>query len=139
MEKIFDELIDAYADDMNFYAHSYGMMCKMLDINYLEGRLRLLKTDEIYIYGGGYLGIQLYRMAYGRIEILAVVDKSGRLRLNLPDIPVMNISEFRDKYARQKIIVTSVRFYQEIREQLSDFVPQSHIIYLGELLEGILE
>lgn len=138
MEKILEKLIDAYADEMNFYAHSYEMMCKMLDINCLEGRLRLLKADEIYIYGGGYLGIQFYRMAYGRIGILAVVDKSGRLRLELPDIPVINTSELREKYSGQKIIVTSVRFYQEIREQLSDFVPQSHIIYLGELLEGIL-
>lgn len=138
MEDVRDELLDIYAGQMRLAECSFGMMGRMLDTSYLKKRLFRLEEDELYIYGGGYLGIQFYRMAGSIVKILSIVDKRGCLMVPCPDIPVLKLSEFEKVYSGQKIVVASVRFYSEIRDELSAFVDLNSVIYLGELLEGDL-
>lgn len=138
MEPVWEELIGAYADEAGLLRCNYEIMCRMLDANRMKERIQRLQASEAYVYGGGYLGIQFYRMAGSLIHIPAVVDKKGSLCLELPDIPVIDTAEFRRVYAGQKVIVASVRFYKEIRRELSEFAEPDHIIYLGELLGGIM-
>lgn len=138
MESVWEELINSYADEAGLLRCNYEMMCRMLDVNRMRERIQLLQTSEAYVYGGGYLGIQFYRTAGSLIHIPAIVDKKGALCLELPDIPVVDTVEFRRIYAGQKVIVASVRFYKEIRRELSEFVEPDCIVYLGELLGGIM-
>ena len=133
-----EQIRDAYAEELDIMGCSYDMMGKMLDTRHVQRKLSLLGVDELYIYGGGYLGIQFYRTVHDIVQILAVVDKSGGLLLDIPDIPVVNIEEFRKKYNGQKVVITPVKFYQEIYRDLSSFVPLKQLVYLGELLGGSL-
>lgn len=133
-----EELIDAYAYDAEIESCKFNMMGKMLDLNYIKDRIALLEDSELYIYGGGYLGIQLYRAASLFVKVPSVVDKRGKLQLNLPEIPVINIPEFKKTYRNQNVIITPFAYYHEIRKDLLFFVPENKLLFLGEFLGGIL-
>ncbi len=137
MEKI-DELLDAYAYEMETVSSGYEMMGRMLDRKYVESRLKLAGLSDMYIYGGGYLGIQLYYAISRSVNVFGVVDKSGRLLLDVPDIPVVSLEKFAEIYEGQNVIITPVKFYQSIFRELSEFVPEGKLMYLGEFLGGRL-
>ena len=84
------------------------------------------------------MGIQFYRACEGLIDILSIVDKQGCLRLDITDIPVTNLDGLKKVYKGENIIVASVRYYQEIQQDLLSFVPEAKILFLGEFLGGIL-
>ena len=138
MLNIPNELLDAYAEELAIAECSFEMMGRLLDRDYIKGRIEPLNADGLYIYGGGYLGIQLCRACDRQIKVLSLVDKRGCLILDLPDIPVISLEGLRKAYQGENIIVASVRYYQEIREDLLPFVPKSRILFIGEFLGGIL-
>lgn len=133
-----NELLDAYAEDLAIAECSIEMMGKLLDQEYLKKRLASLNAHELYVYGGGYLGIQFYCACNKLIKILSMVDKQGCLRLNIADIPVTDLAGLKEAYRDEYIIVTPVRYYQEIQKDLLLFVPKTRILFLGEFLGGIL-
>lgn len=138
MQNIPDELLDAYAEDLSIAECSYEMMGQLLDQDYLKERLKSLDTNELYIYGGGYLGIQFYRACEKLVKILSIVDKQGGLRLNIADIPVIDLEGLKKSYKGENIIITPIRYYREIQQNLLSFVPKTKILFLGEFLGGIL-
>ena len=138
MLNIPDQLLDAYADELSIAQCSFEIMGKLLDRNYLKKRLEYLAAEELYIYGGGYTGIQFYRACEKLIKVLAIVDKQGCLRLDLADIPVIDLEGLKQIYKDEIIIITPVRYYQEIRKELLSFVPETKMLFIGEFLEGIL-
>lgn len=138
MTKIPDELLDAYAEELAVAECSFELMGRLLDRDCLKKRLASLKMNELYVYGGGYLGIQLYRACEKLIKIISIVDKQGGLRLNIADIPVIDVDGLKEAYKGEYVIVTPVRYYQEIQQDLLSFVPQTKILFLGEFLGGIL-
>lgn len=133
-----EELLDIYASELDLYLSSYEMMGRMLDKEYLKGRIELLGLSEMYIYGGGYLGIQLYNAVNQFVDVLSIVDKSGRLLIEIPNIPVISLNELESVYCQQKVIITPMKHYKSIYTELSGFVPKDQMFYLGELLGGIL-
>lgn len=137
MLNIPDELLEVYADELAVAESSFEIMGKLLDRGYLKKRLEGWHLEEIYIYGGGYIGIQFYYACEKLARILSVVDKQGHLRLDLAGIPVTGLEGLKKVYKGEHIIITPVRYYQEIREDLLAFVPESKIIFIGELLGGI--
>lgn len=139
MIEIQQELLDAYDNELSVALSSFEMMGRLLNVDYVKERVELLGTSEFYIYGGGYLGIQLYHITNKLVKVLAIVDKKGKLSVDIPEIPVIDTKIFKKSYRGQKVIVASIKFYCEIKKELSDFVPQSQIIYLGEFLGGILK
>ncbi len=138
MQNMPNELLDAYAEELAITECSFELMGKLLDQDYLKKRLDSLNTPALYVYGGGYLGIQFYRACEGLINILSIVDKQGCLRLDITDIPVTNLDGLKKVYKGENIIVASVRYYQEIQQDLLSFVPEAKILFLGEFLGGIL-
>lgn len=132
-----DELLDAYAEELAIAEYSYEMMGILLNRDYLKERLKSLNAHELYVYGGGYLGIQFYRACEKLIKILSIVDKQGGLRLNMADIPVTDLKGLKKLYKGENIVITPVRYYQEIQKELLSFVPQTKILFLGEFLGGI--
>lgn len=133
-----EELIDAYVMNMEVLSHKYELMGKMLDINIIKKRIECLNVSEVYIYGGGYLGIQCYLALVQYLKIPALVDKKGKSIIERKDIPVINIQQFQEIYHGQNIIITPVMYYHEILKELISFVPEKKIWFLGEFLGGIL-
>lgn len=135
-----DDLIDAYAYEMRIAECSFMMMGKLLDISYVKQRIHHLKLEEFYIYGGGYLGIQFYETVHNHnlANVLAIIDQKGEASVKQLEITVIDLKKFEDIYRGQKVIVASVRYYNEIKKYLSTFVKPDYIIFLGEFLGGIL-
>lgn len=128
-----DELIDIYGYQAEVFSKSYYMMGRLLDKRFVKNEIERRKWSEIYIYGGGYLGIQLYRAMSPMINVLSVVDKKGKLIIDcLDDILIMDMDSFRKQYKSQPVIVTPLKFYREIYHELKKFVAEDKIIFLEE-------
>ena len=128
-----DELIDVYGYQTEVYTKSYNMMGRLLDNNFVKSEVKRREWSDIYIYGGGYLGIQLYRVISPLVNVLSLVDKKGKLLINnINDIPVMDMSTFRGLYENQPVVVTPLRFYREIYHDLKEFVAEDKIIFLED-------
>jgi hypothetical protein len=128
-----DELIDIYGYQAEIFSKSYYMMGRLLDKCFVKNEIERRKWSDIYIYGGGYLGIQLYRAMSPMINVLSIVDKKGRLIIDsLDDILIMDMDTFRKQYKNQPVIVTPLKFYREIYHELREFVAEDEIIFLEE-------
>lgn len=131
-----DELIDIYGYQAEIYGKSYSMMGRLLDPNFVKQMTEKGNLSDIYIYGGGYLGIQLYRAISPVVNVLSLVDKKGKLLIDgLTDIPIMNMDNFQKKYNNQMVIVTPLKFYREIYHELKEFVSEDKIIFLEEFVK----
>ena len=133
-----NEILEIYADDLSVAECSFEMMGRLLDTEYLKQRIDELRLKELYIYGGGYLGIQLYYACNNLVRVPAVVDKKGHLQLAIKHIPVIGADRLKEVYKGEKIVIASIRYYQEIRQELLSFISGNNIIFLGELLGGVL-
>ena len=138
MNKTEKQILDEYIRDYNVSDMSYKLMGIMLDEKYVEKRLKLFNINEMYIYGGSYMAVQLYQIGKKYTIIKDVVDKSGQVVLSHL-ISVITLDELRKKYNGEKILIASVRFFQEIKEDLELFVSTKDIVGIGELLMGIVE
>ncbi len=133
-----DKVLDAFEYESELFWTAYEMMGQMLDRAYVKKRIEMMNVSHVYIYGGGYLGIQLYNAINQFVNVLSVVDKSGKLLVKCPDISVINLKEFKAVYGQEKVIITPIKHYKPIYTEVSEFVPKDKLIYLGEFLGGIL-
>jgi len=133
-----DKLLDACTYELEIFSSYYKMMGQMLDRKYIKSRAEIMGLLDIYIYGGGYLGIQLYDAISPYVNVLSIVDRSGKMLIEVPDIPVVALDEFKSVYKGQNVIITPVRHYKSIYMELSGFIPKNRMIFLGEFLGGIL-
>lgn len=136
--KELENLLNEYAYESELFSASYELMGQMLDRKLVKKRIEMLELSDVYIYGGGYLGIQLYNAINRFVNVLNIVDKNGKLLLEISDISVIGLDEFRSVYKQQRVIITPIKHYKSIYLELSEFVPKDKMIYLGEFLGGIL-
>ena len=113
-------------------------MGKMLDEKFVKERLDMFHIGDAYIYGGTYMASQLYRVAKKYINIMGVVDKVGKM-LTSEDVKVLTLEDLRKCYDGEQVIVTPIRFYSQIKNDLIRFVDNKNIVLIGELFEGIAE
>lgn len=139
MSKIQDELIERYAEEKQIYRYSYEMMKKLMDKRYISGRIKLFNIDELYIYGGGFLGLQLYYYAKDMFNVKAIVDINGKVVVNNEDIKnVITPDRLKEIYKNEKVIITPIQYYKQIFSDLSAFIPKENILNLGEFIEGMV-
>lgn len=134
----FENVIKDYMYDMELVSARYQIMTRLLDEQLVYDMILSLNTKEAYVYGGGYLGIQLFHAIKDLIQVPAIVDKGGKLVTNVPSIKVILPDELRNIYNNQKIIITPLKSYKEIYDELSLFASKENIIHLEELLGGMV-
>lgn len=127
-----DELIDIYGYQAEIYSKSYNMMGCLLDRDFVKNEVEKRRLSDIYIYGGGFLGIQLYRAITPFANVLSIVDKKGKSLIAMEGMPVIDGRSFRNQYQGEAVIVTPLQYYKEIYSALREFVPDNKIIYLEE-------
>ena len=133
-----EELIEAYENEVDILSASYEMMGILLNSEAVADKLRERAISELYIYGGGYLGIQFYKAINKAVKVHAIVDKSGGLNIEVPEkIPVISLEAFEKTYQGQAVVITPVKYYYAIQKDLLRFVAKEKLLYLGELLGGI--
>ncbi len=136
MDKIEKQILEEYSTNYSVALLSYEIMGLMLDEKYVEERLRKFDISNMYIYGGTYMGIQLYRIGVKSLNVLGIVDKYGKV-LGNDNIQIIMLDELSKIYKDEKIVVTPIRFFEEISKELEIFVAKKNIIGIGELLLGI--
>lgn len=136
METIERQIVEAYVKDYSIASASYEMMGLMLNNRYIEERIKLFNIENLYIYGGTYMAVQLYRAGRNYANIKGIVDRSGKAVLK-ETISVLPLDAFQKQYENEKVIVTSIRFFQEIKQDLQLFVDAENILGIGEFLMGI--
>ena len=129
-------LIEYYRDGYDLLEISYHLMGMLLNDALIKRRINELSIDECYIYGGGFLGIQCWRSLKDYIQIKAFVDRHGSLKFDIGDVKVMDIAGLRRSYAGEIVIITPVEFAKEIYKELSEFIDQKRLIFLGEFVQG---
>lgn len=129
-----EKLLDYYTTQMEKEQYLHSMSVKMIDPDYMRQKTEALNGADVYIYGGGYLGVQLFKSVDGLLNVVSIVDKSGKLKWNIPDIPVMDIEAFRSCYEDEYVIITPINFYREIWTELSKFISENRLLPLSELL-----
>lgn len=133
-----EKLIDCYAEDYRIESFSYKMMGKLLETEDVKRRLKAYGIQELYIYGGGYLGVQLYHAVREFADVKAIVDKSGGISVDVKGIHAMSVEELEGSYQNETVIITPVRYYTAIKKDLMRFIDEKNILYLGEFLEGVI-
>lgn len=133
-----EEIFDLYVRECRIESISYKLMGKLLEKEHIRERIELYKIDSLYIYGGGYLGIQLYNAVCDMVDVKGVVDKNGGLSVDVKDVRAISLEDLKNEYTEEKIIITPVKYYQAIKNDLLQFVKQDNILFLGEFLEGIV-
>ena len=136
MDKIEKQILQEYSINYSDAALSYEIMGLMLDEEYVEERLRKYDISNMYIYGGTYMGIQLYRIGVKSLNVLGIVDKYGKV-LGNEKIQIIMLDELSSVYKGEKVVVTPIRFFEEISKDLEMFVDKKNIIGIGELLLGM--
>lgn len=136
LNKIEKQILEEYSIGYSVEAMSYEIMGKMLDEEFIEERLRKFEITNLYVYGGTYMGIQLYRIGIKYLNVLGIVDKYGKT-LGNDKTAVMMLKELKEKYKDEKIVVTPIRFFREICGELEVFVDKKNIIGIGELVLGL--
>ncbi|MCI9141175.1 MAG: hypothetical protein HFH87_00965 [Lachnospiraceae bacterium] len=135
MNKIEKQILEEYSINYSIAAMSYEIMGIMIDARYVEERLREFNISSMYIYGGTYMGVQLYKIGKKVSNVCGIVDKYGKIVGN-EKISLMMLDELSRVYKGEKIVVTSIRFFKEICSELEMFVDRENIIGIGELLLG---
>lgn len=131
-----ESLLEAYMEELDTITECYEMMGKLLNSNQIMNRVKKLGITDMYIYGGGYLGIQLYRAVEKIVNVISIVDKSGGLIIHLADIPVMDMNVFKESYDNNLVVITPIKHYRAIYRELCEFVPAEKIMFLGEFQGG---
>ena len=138
MNEIEKQILEDYTRKYSVASVSYKMMGIMLDERYVQERLKLFGIEQMYIYGGTYMAVQLYRVGRNIVDIRGIVDKARRIATN-DNVSVITLNEFKEVYNNEKVVVTSIRFFQEIKKDIGMFVNAEDIISIGELLLGIVK
>ena len=134
-----DDIVDYYAEDYKIESYSYKMMGKMLEKEKVILRLKKFNLQEIYIYGGGYLGVQLYLALKDTNTVKGIVDKNGGISVDIPEfIPAFTVEQLAARYKDETIIITPIRYYSQIKNSLNNLIPEDRILFLGEFLEGVV-
>ena len=127
-----DGLIDIYGYQSEIFSKSYYMMGRLLDKNFIKEEVQKRELSDIYIYGGGYLGIQLYKAIIPYVNVLSIVDQKGKLMIDMEDISIIDMCSFQAQYQDEIVIVTPLKYYREIYRDLRMFVAKDKIIFLEE-------
>lgn len=138
MNEEIEKIFDYYVEEYKIQYFNYRMMGKLIETENVKERIKAFGFSEIYIYGGGYLGVQLYNSVKEFVDVKAIVDKSGVISVAVKGIKSMSLVDLREKYNGEKVIITPVKYYKEIKNDLEKFIDEKNILYLGEFLEGVI-
>lgn len=138
-EKIsIDEIIDIYADKYYLCRTNYMMMGELLRHDIIDKIVGTCQGSPIYIYGGGYLGIQLLRAIEDKLIVKAVVDQAGEC-LQKVNVRVIRPDQLNEKETRNcKVIITPIHVYDLIKKKLESFFREEDIWALCEIIGGEL-
>lgn len=133
------EVLACYANELDIMTANFQMMGALLDRGAVVSRFRKKGVTEFYIYGGAYLGIQLYQAVSEELRVPSIVDKNGGLLVHVPqEIPVIRLDRLPEVYAGEAVVITLPQYYDAIRRDLEAFVPSEKIFYIGEFLGGLV-
>lgn len=116
------------------YRIRFELMGLMLDSVTIRSIIDIQKWKSLYIYGGGYMGIQAYRAFSPYTEIVGMIDRSGGLMIQIEGVKVYSLEEFVKEYdGKSPVIITPLESARAIYRDLIGYVNEERIYYINEL------
>lgn len=116
------------------YQIRFELMGMMLDSMMIGSIIDKWKWKSVYIYGGGYLGIQAYHAFSPYIQILGMVDRSGGIVIPIDEARVYSLEEFiEENDSKSPVIITPLESAKMIYQDLAAYIDEERIYYINEL------
>lgn len=131
-----DRLIEMYATELDFAQTKLNLLTCILNEKTIDQQIARNHIQDIYIYGGGILGLQLSLAVRNKCSLHGIVDKKEKTIVYLPNVPVLSLFAFQQLYKDETVIVTPLKNISEIQSDLSDFVQKDKLIHVVDFLRG---
>ena len=116
------------------YQIRYELMGMMLNQVLISLIVHKRKWESIYIYGGGYIGIQAYRAFSPYANVVGMIDRTGGLMIPIDGVRVYSLEEFATEYDRKSpVIITPIEAAPKIYEDLANSIDKERIYYINEI------
>lgn len=116
------------------YRLKFELMGMLLDQTVIRSIIANRIWESLYIYGGGYIGIQAYKAFSRFVEIVGIIDRSGGLTIPIDGGKIYSLEEFvKEDDGRSPVVITPIESAQKIYQDLSDNVDEERIYYINEL------
>lgn len=128
------EIYNEHIKKEELYRIKFELMGRMLDSTVISEIINYRKWKSMYIYGGGYIGIQAYYAFSPYTKISGIIDRSGGLMIPIKGIAVYSLEDFIKKYDdKSPVIITPLESAGVIYQNLTDSVSKERIYYINEL------
>ncbi len=126
-------IFDSHVRKEELLQIKFGLMGQLLRRDKVKGIVDKYNWQSLYIYGGGYLGLQAYD-AFGHfIDMAGIIDQTGELLLPRDDIDTFLPQDLAKLEDDLPIIITPLEYACAIRNDLLKFRSEERIYYLNEL------
>ena len=133
MTKTEREIFDSHIRREELLRIKFELMGQLLSPDVVKGIVDEHAWQSIYIYGGGYLGIQACCAFRQFIDVPCVIDRAGGLMVPRDDIEVIFPEELAKTDNDLPIIITPLEYAGDIRNNLLNYRGEERIFYLNEL------
>lgn len=130
---------DRYAEGEGLFREYYELMGQLLDTRFVEAMIEDKGWNQIYIYGGGYLGIQSCLAFQQFLQVLCIIDRKGQLIVGRSDIhtPVMTLTQWKNDHDKKvPVLITPLQYMDEIKRDLVNAAVENYI-GIHELVAGL--
>ncbi len=132
-----EDLNRLYGRELDFYSLAYDVMGKLLDSDSVIRFFAERNIERVYICGGGYLGIQLFNAIREKIEVIGIIDKSGKTKYPIKGAKCIDYQRFSEIYAGECVVVTPLQHNESIYNELKNLMDESKLIFVGEIIDKI--
>lgn len=133
MTKTQRDIFDSYVRRKELFQIKFELMGQLLRRDTVKRIVDTYAWQSIYIYGGGYLGIQAYDAFCHFIDVAGVIDRTGELLVPRDDIDVFLPQDLAKMEDDLPIIITPLEYARDIRNDLLKYRSEERIYYLNEL------
>jgi len=133
MTKTEREILDSHVRREELFQIKFELMGQLMRPEKVKSIIDAHAWQSLYIYGGGYLGIQAYNAFRRFIDVAGVIDRTGELLVPRDDITVFLPEELAKIKNDLPIIITPLEHARVIRNTLLDYRSEERIFYLNEL------
>lgn len=127
------DIFDAHVRKEELLQIKFELMGQLLRRDIVKRIVDMYKWQSLYIYGGGYLGIQAYDAFHHFINVAGVIDQKGELLVSRDDIQVFLPQDLAKMEDDLPIIITPLEYARDIRNNLLKYGSEERIFYLNEL------
>lgn len=133
MTKVEQNIFDSHVRREELFQIKFELMGQLLRLDTVKKIVDEHAWQSIYIYGGGYLGIQTCYAFRHFTNVVGIIDQVGELIIPKEDINVFLPKDLVEIHNDLPIIITPLEHAYIIQNELLKYMKEERIFYLNEL------